>query len=109
MKGASAYIAVAVATAFCFSSAWAVPPGKIVEFEGGGMGKVVFEGKLHADRGLKCNDCHPKIFPMRKNSVVLTMTDVKAGKYCGACHNGTKAFKTADAANCARCHKKHVL
>ena len=49
-------------------SAIAVPPGKTVEFKGGPMGKVVFDGKIHMDKGLKCNDCHTKIFQM-KNSI----------------------------------------
>jgi c(7)-type cytochrome triheme protein len=31
------------------------------------------------------------------------MKDMEAGKSCGACHNGTKAFAVKD---CAKCHKK---
>ena len=87
-------------------SAMAVPPGKTVEFAGGGAGKVVFDGKTHADKGLKCNDCHTKLFPMKKGTEKLTMADMKAGKNCGACHNGTKSFGVADQATCAKCHKK---
>ncbi len=88
------------------ATAFAVPPGKTVEFNGGGAGKVVFDGKIHANKGAKCNDCHPALFTMKKGSVKITMADMNAGKNCGACHNGTKAFKSADAANCAKCHKK---
>jgi len=33
-------------------SAFAVPPGKTVEFPDGDQGKVVFDGKAHADKGL---------------------------------------------------------
>ena len=36
----------------------------------------------------------------------MTMKDMEAGKGCGACHNGTKAFGVKDAASCAKCHKK---
>jgi c(7)-type cytochrome triheme protein len=86
-------------------SAMAVPPGKTVDYEGGGMGKVVFDGKAHADKGLKCNDCHTKIFKMKKGDKI-TMADMNAGKNCGTCHNGEKAFKSSDHANCAKCHKK---
>jgi len=86
-------------------SAMAVPPGKTVEFKDGAMGKVVFDGKVHADKGLKCNDCHTKIFPMKKGTK-LTMADMNSGKFCGECHNGTKAFATKDPANCSKCHKK---
>lgn len=87
-------------------SAMAVPPGKTVEFPGGAMGKVVFDGKIHADKGLKCNDCHTKIFKMKKGGEKITMAEINAGKFCGVCHNGTKAFASKDAANCTKCHKK---
>jgi len=105
MKTLTGLLTIVVIAAFV-SSAMAVPPGKTLEYEGGGTGKVVFDGKFHADKGLKCNDCHTKIFQMKKGSAKLTMADLNAGKSCGVCHNGTRAFKTGDAANCARCHKK---
>lgn len=87
-------------------TALAVPPGKTIEFEGGSLGKVVFDGKIHMDKGLKCNDCHTKIFQMKKGSVEIKMADINAGKYCGVCHNGEKAFKSSEPASCAKCHKK---
>ncbi len=80
----------------------AVGPGKKVEYDGGGQGKVVFDGKVHADKGLKCNACHPSVFKMKKEAKI-TMADMKAGKNCGTCHNGKKAFGADD---CAKCHKK---
>jgi c(7)-type cytochrome triheme protein len=86
-------------------SALAVPPGKTVEWQTP-AGKVVFDGKVHADKGLKCNECHTKIFKMKKGSAEMTMAEINAGKFCGECHNGEKAFKADDAANCGRCHKK---
>jgi c(7)-type cytochrome triheme protein len=43
---------------------------------------------------------------MKKGADVMTMKDMEAGKGCGACHNGTKAFSVKDAASCAKCHKK---
>ncbi|MDA8079344.1 MAG: cytochrome c3 family protein [Nitrospiraceae bacterium] len=97
-------LTVFVAVAFV-GSALAVPPGKTVEFAGGAPGKVIFDGKIHADKGLKCNDCHTKIFPMKKGGK-YTMADMNAGKNCGSCHNGEKAFASKDAANCGKCHKK---
>jgi c(7)-type cytochrome triheme protein len=86
-------------------NALAVAPGKTVEFAGGSAGKVIFDGKAHAAKGLKCTDCHTKIFPMKKTEG-FKMADINAGKSCGVCHNGEKAFKTNDPANCAKCHKK---
>ena len=85
-------------------TAFAVPAGKTVEFAGGGAGKVVFDGKTHADKGLKCADCHPGVFKMKKGADKITMADINAGKNCGSCHkDGGKAFPAKD---CAKCHKK---
>jgi c(7)-type cytochrome triheme protein len=96
-----------LAFALFFGSAVAVPPGKTVEYAGGPMGKVTFDGKAHAAKGLKCPDCHtkPATFTMKKEAKI-TMADMNAGKNCGTCHNGDKGFKSADPANCAKCHKK---
>lgn len=105
MRLVIALVTIAIAVVF-IGSAMAVPPGKTVEYAGGGAGKVVFDGKIHADKGLKCNDCHTKIFQMKKGTAKMKMADINAGKFCGECHNGTKAFKSSDAANCAKCHKK---
>lgn len=105
MRILTAVLAILIAVVFV-GSAMAVPPGKTVEYAGGGFGKVVFDGKSHADKGLKCNNCHTKIFQMKKGSAKMKMADINAGKFCGECHNGTKAFKSSDTANCAKCHKK---
>lgn len=100
-------VAIVVVVSFVLSvSAFAVPGGKTVEFDGKGAGKVVFDGKVHADKGLKCADCHPAIFKMKKGADPITMKDINDGKLCGTCHNGTKAFSAKDAANCGKCHKK---
>jgi len=101
-------LAIVVVVTFAMAmSAFAVPAGKTVEFDGKGAGKVVFDGKTHADKGNKCADCHQSgLFKMKKGSEVLTMKNMEAGKNCGACHNGTKAFSVKDAASCAKCHKK---
>ncbi|MCL4457033.1 MAG: cytochrome c3 family protein [Nitrospirae bacterium] len=105
MRILTAVLAIMIAVVFV-GSAMAVPPGKTAEFKGGALGKVTFDGKTHADKGLKCNDCHTKIFQMKQGSAKMKMADINAGKFCGECHNGTKAFKTSDAANCTKCHKK---
>jgi c(7)-type cytochrome triheme protein len=86
-------------------NAFAVGPGKTVEYAGGSAGKVILDGKAHAEKGLKCTDCHTKIYQMKKGEGVK-MADINAGKGCGVCHNGEKAFKTSDPASCNKCHKK---
>ena len=97
-KSATALIVLLAAT-----QAMAVSAGKSVEWNTS-MGKVVFKGDDHAGKGLKCTECHSKIFKMKKGAAEMKMADLNAGKFCGECHNGKKAFKTAG--NCAKCHKK---
>ncbi len=109
MKYFSTLLVVIIAVVFV-GSAMAVPSGKSVTFPDGAMGKVVFDGKVHADKGLKCMDCHSKIFPMKgpgkEGAAAFKMADINAGKFCGACHDGAKGFKASDPANCSKCHKK---
>ena len=107
MKKYFVFVLVVVVTFAMAVSAFAVPAGKTVEFDGKGGGKVVFDGKIHADKGLKCAECHQSgLFKMKKGVEAITMKDMNDGKNCGACHNGTKAFSSKDAASCAKCHKK---
>ena len=95
--------AIVVVVSFALAmTAFAVPAGKTVEFSKGG--KIVFDGKAHADKGLKCADCHPGVFKMKKGGETITMADINAGKFCGTCHkDGGKAFSAKE---CAKCHKK---
>ena len=100
-------LAVFVALMLSLGNAMAVPAGK-VEFAGGPMGKVTFEAKVHADKGFKCADCHtsPKLFAMKKGTDKITMAEMNDGKFCGACHDGKKAFSVKATADCGKCHKK---
>ncbi|MEJ2695063.1 MAG: cytochrome c3 family protein [Candidatus Sulfobium sp.] len=101
MKILAMTVVMLVSMAFA-GTALAVPPGKTLVFKNAAMGNVTFSGQVHADKGFKCNDCHTKIFPMKKTT--LTMAAMREGKECGACHNGEKAFSVKG--NCTKCHKK---
>jgi len=93
---AIAFVGIAIAS----------PPGKTVEYAGGEQGKVIFDGNTHSvAQGMKCPDCHPKLFPMKKGVLKMTLEDHGKGTGCGACHNGTQAFSQSDEAACAKCHK----
>lgn len=84
----------------------------------GGYGDIVFTRKSHAEDDIppatfphwvhrinfKCYVCHDAIFHMKAGADPVTMDDVRYGKYCGVCHNGTRAFDTGFD-NCQRCHK----
>ncbi len=100
-------LAILVVMLAVAGAAYAVPSGRTLEFEPKGAGKVVFSGKVHADKGLKCADCHASgVFKMKKGADAITMEAMREGKFCGHCHNGTKAFSVKDAADCAKCHQK---
>jgi len=87
---------------------------KDVEFKTvGDEGKVTFSHEIHTDRtGMKCPECHPKLFKQKGGADVITMATMNEGKNCGACHdgktekNGKVAFDLKDKANCGKCHKK---
>lgn len=100
-------LVIIVSILLAFGTVFATAPGKNVVYEVKGADKVTFDGKIHAEKGLKCNDCHTKIFPMKKSPPgTYTMEKMNKGENCGTCHNGTKAFNTSDQANCVKCHKK---
>jgi c(7)-type cytochrome triheme protein len=105
MKLSAVWVLVLAAALAVMGGAWATPPGKTIEYTASKEGKVTFDGKMHADKGLKCPDCHTKIWPMKKGAS-MKMADMEQGKYCGTCHDGKKAFAVKDKANCSKCHKK---
>ncbi len=85
------------------SSAWGKVGGGDITFSMKGADKVVYSHDTHVTKsGLKCSDCHYKIFKMARLQKQATMEDMKNGASCGACHNGQKAFTVK--ANCGRCH-----
>ena len=98
--------AIFAALMLSIGSVMAVPSGRTVEFSSP-KGKVTFDGKIHADKGLKCADCHtaPKLFEMKKGGDKLTMAAMNDGKFCGSCHDGKKAFSVKAPADCVKCHK----
>ncbi len=85
-------------------AAYAVPPNRSLDFTGSAMGKVHFDGKIHNEAAESCKTCHnPDLFPkMRQGTVTITMEEIYAGKLCGNCHNGERAFAAKQ--NCTRCH-----
>lgn len=101
-------IAATIATlviSWAFSgSILAIQVGKTVEYNGGGMGKVIFDGKKHNDAGYHCLKCHNGIFITKIGSSKITYFHHTEKKLCFACHNGKEAFGAGG--NCYVCHKK---
>jgi len=52
---------------------------------------------------LKCNQCHPQIFPTKIGSTIISFLDHGKPRFCFACHDGEKAFSWN---NCTNCHSK---
>jgi phosphate transport system substrate-binding protein len=73
---------------------------KALIYGGAGEGKVIFDHKTHASKGMVCNNCHAAIFDTQKKALI-TMQDHTSDKKCFVCHNGEKAFN-----ECAKCHRK---
>lgn len=73
------------------------------------LAPVIFSHESHQKNKLQCTDCHVKIFQMKKGVAktadknAFSMKNLESGKYCGACHNGKKAFTVKG--NCTKCHK----
>lgn len=67
------------------------------------VGQVVFNHNVHGSM-FRCNVCHPKIFQKKANSNHVPMKAMEAGKSCGACHNGKRAFSVKEKENCVKCH-----
>jgi c(7)-type cytochrome triheme protein len=67
---------------------------------------VIFEHRLHLEKELRCEDCHPDVFVKKagqaENSDDFTMAAFDQGKYCGACHDGNRAFSSNT--RCTWCH-----
>ena len=69
-----------------------------------GMPEIIFSHVKHTVWN-GCELCHPDLFPaVKRGTIKYTMTEIFAGKYCGACHISV-AFPMQD---CQRCHAKAV-
>jgi c(7)-type cytochrome triheme protein len=73
---------------------------KALIYGGAGQGKVIFDGRLHASKGLRCNDCHSAIFATSKKALI-TMDNHSESVACFVCHDGEKVFN-----ECESCHRK---
>ncbi len=92
-----------------FSGAFATS-NVTLTYRGGGEGKVVFDGQLHAAKGYRCNDCHTAfeangqqkgaLFTTHKTGLI-NMDTHGSGTQCFACHDGATAPN-----QCESCHRK---
>jgi c(7)-type cytochrome triheme protein len=85
--------------------AWAKIGGGDIRFRLQRADDVIYSHDVHVgSKGLKCKDCHYKIYTTVEGHRKYTMAEMENGASCGACHNGTAAFTVKD--YCNKCHTK---
>jgi len=98
---------VIAASLLALSYAWAVTGGGDIIFDSEGMPSVVFSHDSHVGAAKKkCSECHYAIYTNHSQRQAVGMAAMRAGKSCGACHDGKKAFGVATSKYCDKCHKK---
>lgn len=86
------------------SIAWSKVGGGDIVFKVRDAGKVIYSHDLHVNiKGLKCNECHYRLYSTVAQHARVTMADMRSGASCGTCHNGQRAFGVEG--NCNRCHR----
>ena len=89
------------------SYAWAETGGGEIIFDIEGTPSVVFSHESHVGAAKKkCSECHYGIYTNHSQRKAVGMAAMRAGKSCGTCHDGKKAFGVASNQNCEKCHKK---
>lgn len=82
--------------------------GGDISYEPKGVGKVVFQHQYHVSlKGQQCENCHEKTFQKQGGESLyeMDMGTLTKGRFCGLCHNGTRAFDVKDEKSCKRCHR----
>ena len=80
-------------------TAHATDKGESLKYGGGGMGTVIFDGRMHTGKGYVCNDCHLDLFVTKKQARV-SMAAHFTDQLCFSCHDNAKASK-----DCITCHR----
>jgi c(7)-type cytochrome triheme protein len=82
-----------------------LPPDLVYEGGAEGGGAVIFRHTTHAAlSGNNCTTCHIQIFKILHGERRTSHDEMTAGKACGACHDGKKAFGITDTESCQVCH-----
>jgi c(7)-type cytochrome triheme protein len=82
-----------------------LPAERVLKDSTDSPGPVVFRHSTHfALAGNTCLGCHPALFKMLKRVFRGQHAQMDAGQTCGRCHDGKRAFGTADAESCGSCH-----
>lgn len=97
-------LCIAVVLLLAASAAAAKVGGGKVTFSVKGASAVVFDHEAHVMKtGVKCTECHYRVFNTREARKAVTMANMEKGWSCGACHDGRRAFDVKT--GCSKCHK----
>lgn len=67
---------------------------------------VAFPHWVHRTK-YTCGVCHTELeFSMTVNDTEITHAELRKGRYCGACHNGTTTF--SHEGRCSKCHNNDI-
>lgn len=79
--------------------------GKDIVKNGKSVHAVLFPHWAHRAK-YQCRVCHTELgFALKANATNVKQADIEAGKYCGKCHDGKKAFAARE---CDRCHSRGI-
>ena len=108
VRDAARLIAAALACTLSLACL-ATDNGAALADRGGGEGKVVFDGRVHAGKGYSCHDCHTLFTPTgtalfaTQKRAFIDMAAHKGRTQCFACHDGKTASK-----ECESCHRENA-
>ena len=95
-----------VVSLFVPTVAWCKIGGGEVSYRPAGANPVVYSHDAHVTKaGLKCSECHYKLYTIAGHRKKFAMDEMAQGKSCGACHNGKRTFDVTSKDNCKKCHK----
>ena len=82
-----------------------LPPDRVFAQAPDAPGPVVFQHTTHVTlERWSCLACHPAPFRMLTSVLRPTHAEMDAGRECGLCHDGKRAFATSDPDACESCH-----
>jgi c(7)-type cytochrome triheme protein len=101
-------LVLALAASAAAQSALRLPPDFVFRGAEGSPGTVTFDHRSHLDeKKPACTTCHPAVFRILKTGGTVPLrvdhASMDAGRQCGTCHNGTRAFGLDQ---CALCHRE---
>jgi len=84
--------------------AWGKIGGGDIVFQVSGKAGVLYSHDDHVMKfGIKCKECHYKIYSTVEGHKKTTMAAMEKGESCGVCHDGKRAFGVNT--GCVKCHR----